>query len=52
MVSAPPPVASSFPRLFVVPDKVSDVPLPTVNHAQVRQPINARGLGRWRAYES
>jgi tetratricopeptide (TPR) repeat protein len=23
----------------------------TVSYAQVRQPINARGLGRWRAYE-
>ncbi len=22
----------------------------TVSHAQVRQPVNARGLGRWRAY--
>ncbi len=24
----------------------------TVSYAQVRQPINARGLGRWRAYEN
>ena len=23
----------------------------TVSRAQVRQPVNARGLGRWRAYE-
>ena len=22
----------------------------TVSRAQVRQPVNARGLGRWRAY--
>jgi hypothetical protein len=25
-------------------------PVRTVSHAQVRQPVNARGLGRWRAY--
>ena len=24
----------------------------TVSRAQVRQPVNARGLGRWRAYAS
>ena len=23
----------------------------TVSRAQVRQPVNARGIGRWRAYE-
>ena len=23
----------------------------TVSRAQVRQPVNARGLGRWRPYE-
>ena len=24
----------------------------TVSYAQVRQPVNARGLGRWRVYEN
>jgi hypothetical protein len=24
----------------------------TVSRAQVRQPVNARGLGRWKGYES
>jgi hypothetical protein len=24
----------------------------TVSRAQVRQPVNAHGLGRWRVYES
>jgi tetratricopeptide (TPR) repeat protein len=28
----------------------SDSPVRTVSRAQVRQPVNARGLGRWRAY--
>lgn len=29
----------------------SDSPVHTVSRSQVRQPINARGLGRWRSYE-
>jgi hypothetical protein len=29
-----------------------DRPVRTVSRAQVRQPVNARGLGRWRAFES
>jgi hypothetical protein len=29
----------------------SDSRVRTVSRAQVRQPVNARGLGRWRAYE-
>ena len=28
----------------------SDSRVRTVSRAQVRQPVNARGLGRWRAY--
>ncbi len=28
----------------------ADSPVHTVSRAQVRQPVNARGLGRWRAY--
>ncbi len=28
----------------------SDSEVRTVSRAQVRQPVNARGLGRWRAY--
>ena len=28
----------------------NDSPVRTVSRAQVRQPVNARGLGRWHAY--
>jgi hypothetical protein len=28
----------------------ADSPVRTVSRSQVRQPVNARGLGRWKAY--
>ena len=29
----------------------ADTPVRTVSRSQVRQPVNAHGLGRWRPYE-